>query len=218
MEILDMWKYNLKLLSKRKIIIFSIFIFMVPLVLNMGSMEYLEMCLPLFGVFLFSNIMLIEFECKMVSSFSMTTSSKNKCFIFRMLNNIIFYIILSTLFLIFLNVSKIDAQYDYRIGDVSNLTLLISGVVNTVLFSLISIAISNITKNDILGMMGACGYWMFWFVSYGKPGFSTLLINPFSISAGVDGYFIYKIVNIVFIVILIIYNLYYINKNLYRIR
>lgn len=48
MEILNMWKYNLKLLSRRKMIIFFIFTLTIPFILNMSSMEYLEMCLPLF--------------------------------------------------------------------------------------------------------------------------------------------------------------------------
>ncbi|WP_270505657.1 hypothetical protein [Paraclostridium sordellii] len=218
MEILDMWKYNLKLLSKRKMIIFFIFTLMLPFILNMSSMEYLEMCLPLFGVFLFSNIMLIEFDCKMVSSFSMTTSSKSKCFLFRILNNIIFYMVLSVLFLIFIKVFKIDAQYEYRVIDVSYITLLISGVINTALFSLISIAVSNITKNDILGMLGACAYWLFWFSVYGKAGFNVLLLNPFSISAGIQGYFIYKVTTLILILVLIIYNLHYINKKLYKLK
>lgn len=218
MEILNMWKYNLKLLSKRKMIIFFIFTLMIPFILNMSSMEYLEMCLPLFGIFLFSNIMLIEFDCKMVSSFSMTTASKSKCFLFRILNNIIFYTVLSVLFLIFIKVFKIDAQYEYRAMGLSYITLLISGVINTALFSLISIALSNITKNDILGMLGACGYWLFWFIVYGKDGFKMWLLNPFSISAGVEGYFIYKVVTLVTILILIIYNLHYINKKLYKLK
>lgn len=46
--ILNMWKYNLKLLSRRKMIIFFIFTLTIPFILNMSSMEYLEMCLPLF--------------------------------------------------------------------------------------------------------------------------------------------------------------------------
>lgn len=218
MEILNMWKYNLKLLSKRKMIIFFIFTLMIPFILNMSSMEYLEMCLPLFGIFLFSNIMLIEFDCKMVSSFSMTTASKSKCFLFRILNNIIFYTVLSVLFLIFIKVFKIDAQYEYRVIDVSYITLLISGVINTALFSLISIAVSNITKNDILGMLGACAYWLFWFSVYGKASFNVLLLNPFSISAGIQGYFIYKVTTLILILVLIIYNLHYINKKLYKLK
>ncbi|WP_394867083.1 hypothetical protein [Paraclostridium bifermentans] len=218
MEILNMWKYNLKLLSRRKMIIFFIFTLTIPFILNMSSMEYLEMCLPLFGVFLFSNIMLVEFDCNMVSSFAMTSESKSNCFLFRILNNIIFYIVLSVVFLMYLKAFKIDAQYEYRSEDISYALLLISGVINTILFSLISIAVSNITKNDILGMLAASGYWLFWFIVYGKEGFKTFLLNPFSISAGVEGYFVYKAVTVILILILIIYNLNYINKKLYKLK
>ncbi|MDU3338073.1 hypothetical protein [Paraclostridium bifermentans] len=133
------------------------------------------------GVFLFSNIMLVEFDCNMVSSFAMTSESKSNCFLFRILNNIIFYIVLPVVFLIYLKLFKIDAQYEYRSEYISYAILLISGVINTILFSLISIAVSNITKNDILGMLAASGYWLFWFIVYGKEGFKTCLLNPFSI-------------------------------------
>lgn len=105
--------------------------------------------------------MLVEFDCNMVSSFSMTSESKSNCFLFRILNNIIFYIVLPIVFLMYLKVFKIDAQYEYRSEDISYALLLISGVINTILFSLISIAVSNITKNDILGMLAAIGYWLF---------------------------------------------------------
>lgn len=54
------------------------------------------------------------------------------------------------MFLIYLKVFKIDAQYEYRSEDISYAILLRSGVINTILFSLISIAVSSITKNDIL--------------------------------------------------------------------
>lgn len=144
---------------------------------NQGEMQR-RLCL---AVFLFSNIMLVEFDCNMVSSFVMTSESKSNCFLFRILNNIIFYILLSIVFLIYLKVFKIDAQYEYRSEDISYSLLLISGVINTILFSLISIAVSNITKNDILGMLDASGYWLFWFIVYGKEGFKTWLLNPFSI-------------------------------------
>lgn len=133
------------------------------------------------GVFLFSNIILVEFDCNMVSSFAMTSKSKSNCFLFRILNNIIFYIVLSVVFLMYLKVFKIDAQYEYRSEDISYALLLMLGVINTILFSLISIAVSNITKNDILGMLAASGYWLFWFIVYGKEGFKTWLLNPFSI-------------------------------------
>lgn len=85
------------------------------------------------------------------------------------------------MFLIYLKVFKIDAQYEYRSEDISYAILLRSGVINTILFSLISIAVSSITKNDILGMLAASGYWLFWFIVYGKEGFKTWLLNPFSI-------------------------------------
>ena len=65
--------------------------------------------------------------------------------------------------------------------DISYAILLMLWVINTILFSLISIAVSNITKNDILGMLAASGYWLFWFIVYGKEGFKTWLLNPFSI-------------------------------------
>ena len=154
----------------------------------------------------------------MVSSFTMTSESKSNCFLFRILNNIIYYIVLSVVFLIYLKVFKIDAQYEYRSEDISYALLLMSGVINTILFSLISIAVSNITKNDILGMLAASGYWLFWFIVYGKEGFKTCLLNPFSISAGVEGYFIYKVGTVILILILIMYNLNYINKKLYKLK
>jgi cytoskeletal protein RodZ len=78
------------------------------------------------GVFLFANIMLVEFDFNMVSSFAMTSEIKSNCFLFRILNNIIFYIVLSIVFLIYLKVFKIDAQYEYRSEDISYSILLIS--------------------------------------------------------------------------------------------
>ncbi len=34
---------------------------------------------------------------------------------------------------------------------------------------------------NILGMLAASGYWLFWFIVYGKEGFKTFLLNYFSI-------------------------------------
>lgn len=67
-------------------------------------------------------------------------------------------------------------------------------------------------------MLAASGYWLFWFIVYGKEGFKTWLLNPFSISSGVEDYFVYKVVTVILILILIIYNLNYINKKLYKLK
>ena len=75
---------------------------------------------------------------------------------------------------------NISGEMQRRLGlNISYAILLMLGVINTILFSLISV--SNTTKNDILGMLAAIGYWLFWFIVYGKEGFKTWLLNPFSI-------------------------------------
>ncbi|KGJ48974.1 hypothetical protein KD33_11360 [Clostridium sp. NCR] len=75
---------------------------------------------------------------------------------------------------------NISGEMQRRLGlNISYAILLMLGVINTILFSLISV--SNTTKNDILGMLADIGYWLFWFIVYGKEGFKTWLLNPFSI-------------------------------------
>lgn len=82
-----------------------------------------------------------------------------------------------------------------------------------IIFNIINWGIKN-----VLEMLAVSRYWLFWFIVYGKEGFKTCLLNPFSISAGVEGYFIYKVGTVILIFILIIYNLNYINKKLYKLK
>ena len=44
------------------------------------------------------------------------------------------------------------------------------------IFNIINWGIEN-----VLGMLAASRYWLFWFIVYGKEGFKACLLNPFSI-------------------------------------
>lgn len=216
MDIKKLIKYNLDILISKRYVVFFLATLLFPIALNFSNAMYFEIIIPLCGVFIFPNTMFYEKEYNVYPFFYMSSMKKSKTFLIRLLLNLIFYICIAIPFYFYIKVVLNNTFADI-FGNTNNASLLIIvalGAINYLLFGLMSVTIANISGKPIMGIGITGAYVIAWMAKYVQ--FSSVIINPFSYSAGRSDYIIYKIVTIIFIIILIIFNCHYIDTKFYR--
>ncbi|MCG8540225.1 MAG: hypothetical protein MJA82_09830 [Clostridia bacterium] len=218
MNIKRLIKYNLDILISKKYIVFFLATFLFPIALNFSNAMYFEMIIPLCGVFIFTNTMFYEKDYRVYQSFYMSSIKKSKIFLIRLLLNIIFYICIAIPFYFYIKVILKNTFVDAfaNTSDVSWLIIIALGGINYLLFGLIGVTIANISGKPIMSIGITGAYVVIWMAEYVR--FANVIINPFSYSAGCNDYIIYKIVTIILILIMLVFNCYYLDKKFYRLK
>lgn len=216
MEIKEIVKYNTSLLFNKNYTIFILASLIVPVALNLSNAMYLEMIIPLCGIFIFNNIMFYEKELNICEAFFMSNIKKSTILLVRVLINIVYYILLSLLFYWYIRIILQNSYVDIFANpdEVNIIILLVIGCINFIYLGLIGMTISNVSKKPIIGLSISIAYGVIWMVQY--YNLRDIIINPFSYSAGCEDYLIYKFITIIQIVILLKFNCYWVDNKFYR--
>lgn len=211
-------KYNYNILRSKRYVIFLLAAFLMPLALQFSNAMYFEMIIPLCGVFIFTNTMFYEKDHHIYQAFYMSSIKKSKIFLMRVLLNMIFYLCTAMPFYFYIKVVLNNTFVDAfaNTGDVSWLVMIALGGINYLFFGLMAVTIAHISRKPIIGI-GITGiYVIMWMSEYVR--LTHIIINPFSYSAGCSDYIVYKIVTMILIGVLFIFNCYHLDNKFYQVR
>lgn len=206
MQVIQIVKVNIKIILSKNYLIFIFVCFIAPEALNLSATIYFEMIIPISGGFIFSNMMFIEKHIGIEKQYYMTSFNKGYIFLTRTGINFMFYLVTAGAFYIYLSVLGLDGISDeFAYGNVNLITLILfAGGVNYLFFGLTATMCSNIMNNPVCGLIAPLIYGVFWMGQY--TNYDTLLINPFPYSAGNSDAYIYKMVYLLLVVFLLIWN------------
>lgn len=201
-DFLKIMVFNIQLLKGKKYFLFVIICLILPIALNLSTTIYFEMIIPISGTFLFSDIMAIEQQFGLAKQCAMTPYNKGLVFIARLIINFIFYIVMSFGFYAYLTIIQMNSIKDTFAQNDLNVVVLIFivGGINFAFFGMLSAFTSLLAKSTLVGLLVSLLYGIVWMGQY--TNFPEWLINPYPYSAGIDDAYKYKIIYLIFSLIL----------------
>lgn len=215
-QFLNQVKYDIKILFSNKYILCIVFFVFMPFAVNFGGTEMalgiFELYIPIVGIVLFTDIINIEDKFKTREILYLKKTNKTGVVIIRTLINIVFVCLFSviTLLIINSNLCSIVTGSSLVKGSTINYFDVLSVLLPTTIFlGLLSMTVANIFLNSIVGYIISFSYWVYWLVNLDIKSD----INPFGYTAHVENYIASKILLIIFSIVLLIINNFFVNKS-----
>lgn len=215
-QFLNRVKYDTKILFSNKYILCIVFFVFMPFAVNFGGTEMalgiFELYIPIVGIVLFTDIINIEEKFKTQETLYLKKTNKTNVVIIRTLINIVFVCLFSviTLLIISSNLCSIVTGSSLAKGSAVNyLDVLALLLPTTIFLGLLSMTVANIFLNSIVGYIISFFYWVYWLVNLDVKS----VMNPFGYTAHVENYALSKFLLIIFSIVLLIINNYFVNKS-----
>lgn len=184
-----------------------LFIFLIiPVLSNFPSIVLFEIFFPMLSIIIFADMMSVEKSCKMDQLFSMTSINKGYILFTRIMINCLFFII--AFLILWFYVMGFHLYMDLSSSLVYPINFkqyFISYFINTLFFGLLSLTITTLFSNQIIGIFISLIYWIFWWASHFQ--LKHIIFNPFPYTAGVTNFWSYRACSILLILIMILINI-----------
>lgn len=195
-DLIQMFKFNLKILINTKTIICALVFCIIPLIFSIEAWDYtsiialFEINLPLISVFLCCDLTKIEDISGCSEIYAINCIRKSRVLFIRIIIQIIILFVMAFILYVLI-IIKLKINSSAGISKINFLTIIYLFISNCILMVCITSFVTLITRKSSIGIMLTFFYWIIW-----QVGSIHNIFNPFAYTIGLINYNENKIINL----------------------